>query len=130
MGKRFECENGHEYQENLREAAIKIAKEGALEPCWCGAPRRLLIDHYYPNNEVDASYEIVHVERFCENDSDDADYDPMLFVMRDLANGRYSILLQYWVKVKGGWRYGQFPPILSVGELETLLKRIPPKYKI
>jgi hypothetical protein len=131
MPSRIVCDKGHEWGgHNKRDAAIKMANDKTLEACECGAPRHYFVNHYYPNWDAKERYEVVHVERLWnDKEAEEEAYDPMLFVIRSSKDRHYAILPQYWVNVKDSWRFGQYAPILRMQDLETLLNRIPSKYR-
>jgi hypothetical protein len=130
MPSKILCDKSHEWGGNRRDAAIEIAKRGALSSCECGAPKHWYLEHYYPNWEAEAKQEVVHVERLWDDEeADEERYDPMLFVIRNSKDNHYAILLQYWVNVEGSWKYGQYSPQLRWKELDTLVRKVPAKFQ-
>lgn len=127
MPSRIECDNGH-LGGNRREAAIKIAKDGNMGVCQCGAQKHWRMSYDYPS-DVHEEFEVVHVERLYANQKDeDLDYDPMILVLRS-TNGDLRILPQYWIYADGSWRYGQYSPLMMLKDWERLLHNIPSQYR-
>jgi len=128
MSSRVICDNGH-LGGYCRDAAIQLARRGALEPCHrsnCNVPRRYIVRQTYANSGETHEYELEKVVRlYSDNEADSEGYDPMLFLLRHRKKGHKVLWLFYWGKDRSGrWRVGQFPPLLSVKSLKYLMQSI------
>jgi len=50
-------------------------------------------------------------------------YDPFLFVLEDVGSRDIQILPDFWADAKTPMKYGQFAPILSLGEWDILFAK-------
>jgi hypothetical protein len=51
-------------------------------------------------------------------------HDPMVFLMENRENGERVVWPYYWTKNRyGRWANGQFPAILTIGDLKNAIKR-------
>jgi hypothetical protein len=130
MASRIECDNGHRDYGTLREAARHISQNGALGKCpRCGATKRYIVSHYYPydsivaGRKVTAQYEVIRVwTRFSAAEAERQGWDPMIFLMRNLNSSEEVVWPYYWTKNRNKkWANGQFPPLLSIGELKRVI---------
>lgn len=56
-------------------------------------------------------------------------YDPFLFVLREIETGKEQILPQFWAYGKSNTeRGGQVPPLLSLEEWKTLFRRLDARF--
>ena len=122
------CDRGHRGG-RCRDAAIEFSKRGSLEVCRrtdCDAPRRYLVSHSYANVDQAHEYELEKVARlYSDNDADGEGYDPMIFLLRHRQTGERMVWPFYWGKDRSGrWRVGQFPPLLSIGDIKKLIQSL------
>ena len=126
MGTRIVCDGGHRHYGTKREAAREISQHGKLERCSrCGKNKRYIVSHYYPYDNVTAEYEVQRVyARFSATEADREGWDPMIFLMKDRNSGEKVVWPYYWTKDRNGkWANGQFPPLLSIGELKRVIQK-------
>jgi len=73
---------------------------------------------------VTAEYEVLKVyARFSAVEAEKEGWDPMVFLMKDRNSGKRIVWPYYWTKDRNGkWANGQFPPLLSIGELKKVIK--------
>lgn len=125
MASLIKCDNGHNDWGTRREAARKISQYGDLGKCSrCGENKHYIVSHYYPYDKATAKYEVLKVYmRFSDTEAEKEGWDPMVFLMKDLNSGEKIVWPYYWTKNrKGKWANGQFPPLLSIGELKKVIK--------
>lgn len=124
MASRIECDNGHRYSGTCREAAREISERGALERCpLCEKSKHYIVSHYYPYARVTVEYEVLKVyARHSRQEAESEGWDPMIFLMENRNNGEKIVWTYYWTKNRNGkWANGQFPPLLSIGELKKVI---------
>jgi hypothetical protein len=125
MGSEAKCDSGHTYPGPRRKAAREIYERGALMPCSrCGKDMRYFVAHTYPYHKVTVKYEVIRVLTLFPADRAESEgYDPMIFLMRNLSNGKKTVWPYYWTKNRrGNWANGQFPPLISVEDLKMVIK--------
>ena len=112
------CENGH-WGGRCREAAIKIAKNGALGKCsvqGCDSDVHYVVTLTFSNSGETHRYELIKVFRTStDSQVEENEYDPMIFLLSHLESKELTIWSWYWtVSRKRTWHVGQFPPLLTV----------------
>lgn len=125
MSSEVKCDNGHAYPGSCRKAAREICERGALIPCSrCGKNVHYLVSHTYPYHKVTVKYEVLRVLTLFPTDRVESEgYDPMMFIMKNLSNGKKRIWLYYWTKNRRGkWANGQFPPLLSIDDFKRAVE--------
>jgi hypothetical protein len=127
MGSEVKCDDGHAYPGPRRKAAREIFERGALKPCsHCGKNMHYFVSHTYPYHRVTVRYEVLRVLAMFPIDRAESEgYDPMMFIMKNLANGKKTVWLYYWTKNRHGkWANGQFPPLLSIEDFKRAIKEL------
>ncbi len=125
MASQIVCDNGHRDYSGCRKAARVISQNGVLKPCQrCGSNRRYVVSHEY--GKVTVHYEVVKVFALrSPSQAEEEGYDPMVFLMKNLKSGEKIVWPYYWKKARNGkWANGQFPPLLSIEELKTVIKHL------
>ena len=120
MGSWIECKDdkGHNVEQNKYNFLKAFADNKPLV-CKCGGKLIYQSHQVYPNsNNYKAEFVLVNVKRIKEPYPK---YVPFLLNFRD-QNGDYAYWLQYWVRVKGHWRYGQYSPLLNTKQMRSLSK--------
>jgi hypothetical protein len=57
-----------------------------------------------------------------EAEKQEPPFDPMMFFMHELDTENDYIWPIYWAKNRDGdWRWGQFPPVLTIDQLRLLM---------
>lgn len=115
----------------IRDAAIALSEGKSIGTCKkCGKELQYRIDHTYANeaNGRKYSYVVTKAVRLGTR-LEGENYDPFLFVMRNLEGGDEQILPVFWAFDQSGkHRWGQFSPILSLDEWRSLFRQLRPDF--
>lgn len=114
---------------NIHDAAKMLATQGTLDQCpRCGEPKSIRLEQRYPypperSNQVHR-FDVTRVVRVFtdeEAEKQDPPFDPMMLFMHELGTENDYVWPLYWTKNrKGKWAWGQFPPVLTLGQLRLL----------
>jgi hypothetical protein len=97
----------------------------------CGKELQVRIDHVYANDpsKKEYSFIVTRAVRLGTRLADDENYDPFLFVLREIETGEEQILPAFWAYGQSNLqRGGQFPPLLSLAEWRTLFRQLDPNF--
>ena len=128
MVSQMKCENGHRYYRTCREAARQISEHGNLGHCTrCGEQIRYIISLSYPYSGETVEFDVLGVHTILSSsEAEEQGWDPMILLMkqRDAVN-EMPIWPYYWTKNRvGNWANGQFPPLLSVQDLKSVMEKL------
>jgi hypothetical protein len=129
MPSRICCPENHSAKGiSIQEAAIALAEGRVIGVCnKCGKDLQYRIDHVYANEPGRKQYTfaVTQAVRLRTRLGDGENYDPFLFVLRDIETGKEQILPTFWAHGQSNtMRGGQFPPTLSLEEWKTLFRQL------
>ena len=129
MPSRICCPDNHSTKEiSIHEAAIAVSEGQAIGVCKkCGKELQYRIDQTYANDPGKKRYifAVVRAVRLGTRQTDGENYDPFLLVLHEIKTGKEQILPTFWAHGRHNTqRGGQFPPLLSLEEWETLFRRL------
>ena len=129
MPSRISCPSGHSSDGiSIHGAAVAVSEQRPLGTCQkCGQPLQYRIDHIYANNPAgkQRSFVVARAVRLGTRLHDGDNYDPFLLELRETETGKQQILPTFWgYGADKAWWGGQFPPLLSFEEWETLFRRL------
>lgn len=132
MSSWISCSNDHSTRSvSIHEAAIAIAEGRAIGVCKrCGKELQYRVDHTYANDPTGKRYSFVvtRAVQLRTRLAGGENYDPFLLVLRD-DTGNQQVLPMFWAYGKSGTqRGGQFPPLLSLEDWETLFRKLNPNF--
>lgn len=126
MATRVECDNGHPQPGTCRKAARELAERGSLGRCSrCGQSKHYIVSHYYPYDKLNVEYEVINVYAVLPSEQAEREgWEPMVFLMKNRQSGDRIVWSYYWTKDRHGrWRNGQFPPLLTIKDLRSVVER-------
>src|SRR5215469_1350941 len=116
---------------SIWEAAVAASERRPIGFCKkCGKPLQYRIDHSHANDPKRKQYEFVvtRAVRLGTRLSDGENYDPFLLVLRDIETGSEQVLPVSWAYGQASTqRGGQFPPLLTLEEWNTLFRQLHPR---
>lgn len=127
MPSRIRCPDNHSIKGiSIHEAAVAVSEGRAIGVCKkCGNKLQFRIDHVYANARSRKRYVVARAVRLGTRKAGRENYDPFLLVLRDIKTDDEQILPAFWAYGKSNTpRGGQFPPLLSLEEWETLFRRL------